>query len=195
MHVAFVCTGNICRSAVAERLTSAFAAELGRWDLTASSSGTAAVVGSGMEPSSAAALVELGGDPEGFRARRFEARHAHEADLVLTMTRAHRRTVLQQAPRALARTFTLGEAAELLRALPAGPVLPGADDLTARGAALVAALSGARSARGAAAREAADVPDPVGQLARVHLAVADRIADDLFPLLQVLTGLRTPALV
>lgn len=194
MHVAFVCTGNICRSALAERLTTAFAAELGRGDLTASSSGTAAVIGSGMDPSAADALADLGGHAGGFRARQFEPAHALQADLVLTMTRAHRREVLQAAPRAMSRTFTVLEAADLLSTLPHDLALPQPGDLTARGEALTAALARARSVRGLVAREDDDVLDPIGRSADVHLAVADRIADGLFPLLQALTGIRTPAL-
>lgn len=194
MHVAFVCTGNICRSALAERLTTAFAEELGRCDLTASSSGTSAVVGSGMDPDAAEALLELGGTPGTFRARQFVPAHVEQADLVLTMTRAHRRDVLQHSPRGMSRTFTLLEAADLLSMLPPDLTLPQPDDLGARGTALVAALARGRSARGLVAREDDDVPDPIGRSTDVHLEVADRIADALFPLLQTLTGLRAPAL-
>ncbi|MEI4280962.1 hypothetical protein [Klenkia terrae] len=195
MHVAFVCTGNICRSALAERITTAFAEELGRGDLTASSSGTAAVVGSAMDPRAAQALTDLGGHAGSFRARQFVPEHAAEADLVLALTRAHRRDVLQVAPRAMARTFTLLEARDLLAHLPRDLVVPPARDLDARGAALVAALGRGRAARGLVTPGDDDVLDPVGRSSAVHRAVADRIADALFPLLQTFLGTRAPALV
>ncbi|MGI8646044.1 MAG: low molecular weight phosphotyrosine protein phosphatase, partial [Nocardioides sp.] len=68
-RLGLVCTGNICRSPTAERVTRAFAVKHGLSRLTASSAGTRAVVGYGMEPTAAEVLRTLGGDPKGFRAR------------------------------------------------------------------------------------------------------------------------------
>ena len=58
-------------------------------------------------------LEKLGGDASDFAARQLTSRIASDADLILTMTRAHRDTVLELAPRQLHRTFTLSEAALL----------------------------------------------------------------------------------
>lgn len=110
MHLLFVCTGsNMCRSLIGERLTCAYAVERGlpRTDLSASSAGTRAVLGSRMDPHAAVVLAGLGGDATGFRGRSLTAEQAAEADLVLTMTSKHRTSVLNVAPRALAKTFTL----------------------------------------------------------------------------------------
>ena len=85
-----------------------------RWPNVSESAGTRAVVGSAMDPASARVLQELGGNPEGFRARQLTDQLAAAADLTLTMTRDHRRDVLGRAPRAMSRTFTLREAAGLL---------------------------------------------------------------------------------
>jgi protein-tyrosine phosphatase len=86
MHLLFVCTGNICRSPPAERLTRAYAEHHGLSAMTASSAGIRAVVGYGMEPTAARVLIELGGDPRGFRARQLSTAMVDEADLVLTMS-------------------------------------------------------------------------------------------------------------
>ncbi|SNR77685.1 hypothetical protein [Blastococcus mobilis] len=190
MHILFVCTGNICRSPLGERLTRAFADEvLGEraHDLTASSAGTEAVVGRGMDPSSAQVLVGLGGDPSGFEARQLTSAIVDEADLVLTMTRAHRRKVLEVSPRALARTFTLLEAAELLADAPTED-RSGAGDPADRGRDLVAMLTRRRALRRAADTDQDDVPDPIGRPASVHLAVGDAIAGALLPLLEECAG-------
>ncbi len=123
-----MCTGNICRSPIGERLTRAFAAEtLGRHAalLTARSAGTNAVRDGAMDERSAAVLVGLGGDPTDFTGRQFAPEMAEQADLVLTLTRSHRRDVLKQAPRAMHRTFTVLEAADLFAQLPAGTDPPG----------------------------------------------------------------------
>ncbi len=114
MHVLFVCTGNICRSPTAERVTRAFAVKHGLSRLTASSAGTRAVVGYGMEPTAAEVLRTLGGDPKGFRARQLSPANVDDADLILTMTTRHRDKVLAASPRAMRRTFTLLEAGRLL---------------------------------------------------------------------------------
>src|SRR5689334_3964590 len=130
MRLLFVCTGNLCRSPVAERLTAARARRAGLADdVVVGSAGLGAPTGQPVHPHSAAALERLGGDPAGFASRPFAAELATGADLVLTMTRAQRRAVLEQTPRGLRRTFTLREAADLLpRADPTGLAsLPPAD--------------------------------------------------------------------
>ncbi|WP_430334163.1 low molecular weight phosphatase family protein [Rhodococcus sp. ACT016] len=166
MQLLFVCTGNICRSPSAERLATAWAARNGASDLTASSAGTRAVVGSGIEPTAAHILSMLGGDPDGFVARRLTPAIAGSADLILTMTESHRDAVLRIAPRQLKRTFTLLEAAHLAAAV---------------GPATVAELA---AARGTVARPAnADVPDPIGQSSTVFGDVGSLIEKALLDLL------------
>ncbi|RVW09318.1 low molecular weight phosphatase family protein [Prescottella agglutinans] len=166
MQLLFVCTGNICRSPTAERLTTAWTARNGTVDLTASSAGTRAVVGSGLEPNAAQVLSTLGGDPDGFAARQLTPAIAGGADLVLTMTESHRDRVLRIAPRQLKRTFTLLEAAHLA---------------SVTGPATVAELA---AARGTVPRPAnADVPDPIGQSATVFGDVGGVIDRALLELL------------
>src|SRR3954452_8035215 len=91
-HPAFtmllVCTGNICRSALAERLGRAYLDEaLGEHagDFRLVSAGTRGGVDSAMPPDSARVLVGLGGDPAEFRATQLSADAAEGADLILTM--------------------------------------------------------------------------------------------------------------
>ena len=97
MRLLFVCTGNRCRSPLAERLAARWAAELlgpRAGEVTTLSAGTAATAGEPMEERSARALSELGGDPRGVAARILTPADVESADLVLTMTREHRRRVL-----------------------------------------------------------------------------------------------------
>src|SRR3954471_20606899 len=139
--VLLVCTGNICRSALAERLGRAFLHEVmgERADaVRLVSAGTRAVVDSAMHPDSALVLRGFGAEAGDFRARQFEERMAADADLVLTMTRSHRRDVLHHAPRALSRTFTLREAADLVAQQGDGPA---GDDFPERARGLVKAMA------------------------------------------------------
>ncbi len=185
MRLLFVCTGNICRSPLAERLAAALAEDAlgpGAAAVHVRSAGTEALDGKGMDARSAAALHKLGGDPAGFTARTVTPAMVYGADLILTMTRRHRRLVLAQAPRALRRTFTLPEAADLL----SGADLTGIRQLPLgqRAAELAERLNAGRARRRPV--EADDVFDPIGQSGNIHEQVAARIARKLQPLAEVL---------
>ena len=187
MHVLFVCTGNICRSPTAERLTSAYAAANlpDPTALVAASAGTRAVVDQPMESTAELVLVGLGGTGAGFTARQLLPELVDAADLVITMTRLHRSTVLNTSPRALSRTFTLREAAALLRDVPQ-ELLPGPADLDLRGRALVEQLARRRANRVTHHDRSDDIGDPIGRDARMFLRIGDEIAESLLPILAVL---------
>jgi protein-tyrosine-phosphatase len=190
--VLLVCTGNICRSAFAERLGRAYLADLmgdRAQAIRLESAGIHAVVGSGVHPSSALVLQGLGAQPGDFRARQLAEHMAADADLVLTMTRGHRRDVLNAAPRALARTFTLREAADLVARLGDEAPFPG-ENLAERATGLVRAMAAARSRRHSGKGD--DVRDPIQQPLDVHQEVGEAIADALLPVLRRLAGLDTP---
>jgi protein-tyrosine-phosphatase len=149
------------------------------------SAGTGAVVGSRMHPDSALVLEGLGGDPAGFVAQQLQPEHTADADLILVMTRAHRRHVLQRAPRVLARIFTLREAASLLGRL--GHVRPDGDDLPSRARNLVRELAAARSWH--TSSEDDDIPDPIDLPVEAHQEAGDLIASALLPLLEQIVRL------
>lgn len=181
--ILIVCTGNICRSALAERLGRAYLDAVLGEDAPAvrvSSAGTHAVVGSGMHPDSALVLRGLGGDPEGFTATQLGEGHVLDADLILTMTRGHRQDVLTLAPRALSRAFTVREAAALVPLVGEGLDFPGADR-TERARALVKEMATVRSRRGSGHDD--DIRDPIGRPLHVHQDVGDAIAAALLPVL------------
>jgi protein-tyrosine-phosphatase len=188
--VMFVCTGNVCRSALAERLARAYLDEVLGSDSAAiavRSAGTRAVPGAGVHPATALVLAGLGGDPAGHVARRLVDEMAIGADLTLALSRGHRRAVLKAAPRALARTFTLREAADLVSFLPTDLALPG-DTFADRCRALVEHMAAARSRRSADAHD--DVPDPIAEPLEVHQQVGELIVESLVPLLDRLASAR-----
>lgn len=95
MNVLFVCTGNTCRSPLAERLALAAAARRGISDFTASSAGTNAWDGS---PASDGALLvgmERQLDLAPHRSRNLTREMVAAADLVLVMSPAHLEPVRQ----------------------------------------------------------------------------------------------------
>jgi protein-tyrosine phosphatase len=168
MQILFVCTGNICRSPTAERLVAAYATLHQIPELTSSSAGTRAVIGHPIHSEAARVLDQMGGNTSGFAARQITAKITSAADLIITMTSAHRDTVLETAPRQLKRTFTLTEAARLAS-------MDGADTL-ADLAALRPHLT---------ANDMADIPDPIGQSPEVFAAVGAQIAELLPPILEL----------
>jgi protein-tyrosine phosphatase len=106
-----VCSGNICRSPVVERVLRARLADIP--EIQIASAGTMAVVGEGMPLQAAAMAVELGGDPDGHIARQITTDLVDDADLILVAAREHRAAVAQLVPRASRKTFTLREFARL----------------------------------------------------------------------------------
>src|SRR3954468_9407595 len=87
--VLLVCTGNICRSALTERLRRAYFDEaLGERaaNIRLASAGTRAVVGSAMHPDSALVLAGYGAEPGDFRAQQLNDGMPADADLILAMT-------------------------------------------------------------------------------------------------------------
>lgn len=113
----FVCTANICRSPMAERLARArlCAAGVPAAEVDVGSAGVHGHDGAAMDPRAVAALAARGVTPDGFMARTLTAPMVAEADLVLTAQRRHRAAAVTLAPPAHAKVFTILEFARLAR--------------------------------------------------------------------------------
>jgi protein-tyrosine phosphatase len=136
--------------------------------LRVSSAGTRAVIAHPIHHEAARVLENLGGEVADFAARQLTPKIASKANLVLTMTRAHRDTVLELAPHLLHRTFTLIEAARL------------ATDFDAR---CVADLVELRPQL--VGHELADIQDPIGQHPDVFAVVGSQIAELVRPVVEL----------
>lgn len=117
VRILTVCTGNICRSPVAERLLQAGLDQAVPGGFVVTSAGTRAMVGEPIQPPSADIVRTFGGNAEGFAARQLTSKILRGVDLVLTMTSGHRGEVLQLDASLLKRTFTIREFARMLDVL------------------------------------------------------------------------------
>ena len=107
--IAIVCTGNTCRSPMAEALLrEQVRTKFGSEDaVRVLSAGVAAGQGSGASPQSVEVMGKRGLDLTGHSSQQLSDNLMNVADLVLTMTRGHRAAILAAWPNMHERVFTL----------------------------------------------------------------------------------------
>lgn len=110
--ILFVCTGNICRSAMAEHLLRHLSASSGL-GLELQSAGTAAESWYEMPESAKRLMAEAGVPPFTHKARLLTREQLRWADLVLVMTQAHLEHVTELFPEFTRKTRLLREYAGL----------------------------------------------------------------------------------
>jgi protein-tyrosine phosphatase len=168
-----VCTGNVCRSPVAEAaLTRALRRRLGDQAPTVSSAGTAGWQGSAATPQAVEAAAELDLDISGHMARMLMPTMVEAADLIVCMAAEHRDYVESR------KAFTLKELVRLLDSLP-----PPDSSLTSR----VEQAETARAAGVETNRRDQDIQDPMGFSFEKYRAISweivewsDRLVTGLF---------------
>jgi protein-tyrosine-phosphatase len=89
VHLLFVCTGNTCRSPMAEAIGGRLAAERGL-DVTSASAGTSAWEGAAASDGAMLVALEHGLDLSGHRSRVLTRELVAAADLILVMSPHHR---------------------------------------------------------------------------------------------------------
>lgn len=167
-----VCSGNICRSPLAEQLLRAGLADVP--DVRVSSAGTVGMIGSPMDRQSAELAARFGvTDADRHVARELNAQHVGDAQLVFAMSREHRRAVVEFEPRAARRTFTIREFARITAEITDDDLAPVAalplSDTTARLNAAIGVVAAMRGMVGpAASPDDDDVIDPYRRTADVY---------------------------
>jgi protein-tyrosine phosphatase len=192
----FVCTGNVCRSVLAEHLARrGIRARLGDGAarFRVGSAGTATTGGAPMHAYTRQALASLGAGPGEFRSRQLTAADVEAADLILSACAEHRDQVLALSPRASRRSYLLREFARLAAAIPVpsppapglrepGPREPGPREVVAAAAQLRGRIPYVEPA-------ADEIADPAAD-PEAFLACGQAIDEAVRPVLDALCGTR-----
>lgn len=170
-----VCTGNICRSPLAESLLRMVLRGL---LVEVSSAGTHAHVGEQMSLPNQAIARDLGVTDAGMhRGAQLTTEALSNADLILALSREHRREVVEMLPRASRHAFTLREFARLTNAVSVDADVTAS--LTDPGARMRAFVNAVAQLRGTAEPlerpEDDDVIDPYRQSDAVYTESAEQL--------------------
>ncbi len=189
MRILTVCTGNICRSALAESL---LRQKLDPQAFTVSSAGVRAVVGGKVPPQQVAIGVSLGvEDLPQHSGSQITEQDVRNSDLILVATRDHRGEVVRLDPSASTRTFTYREFAHLAKSV----TLEDIEELTSRGVPLLpAGVAAVAQQRGQTTPVPEyDTVDPYGHDKATYDASAAQLVpavEDTVKYLKIVSGLK-----
>ncbi len=127
--LAFVCSGNTCRSPMAmalgrKELAKAIGVDvskLGERGYDVISAGTSAMPGMRATPAAAVAVETMGAELAAHRSAPLDVATIHRADLIVTMSEAHRDAVLNMVPSARTKTVLLDPDGDIEDPIGAGP--------------------------------------------------------------------------
>src|SRR6476659_3516282 len=157
--VIVVCTGNVCRSPIAEGLMRrATEHRTVGAPITVSSAGTAGWEGSPATPGAVEAAAERGVEISGHVATLLRPGMPAAADFLFCWSREHRDQIASEEPQAVDRTFTLKELVRLLE----GGARAAATPAARIAAAAAARARAARADAGGSAHPDEDIADPLG---------------------------------
>lgn len=179
----FVCTGNICRSPVADMFMTDRSRRLLDGAVRVQSAGIAA--GRWVSPEALETAREKGLDGSALRPTQVTPEMLRAADLIVTMTAGHSAEVLGLAPDVAEKTFTLKELVGLVGSVPKPEPSTDRESVLAR----IAEAHRRRATRAAGNGQPDDVRDPLGLPMSVYREVAGEIEAGVDDVVRGLFGL------
>jgi protein-tyrosine phosphatase len=194
-RILLVCTGNICRSPMAQYMLAS--ALPPTWRVEVSSAGVGALVDHPVAPDGLTVLARLGlaDAAKHHQARQITRQIAAQSDLILVASREHRRYLVEEFPGVVARTFTLREFTRLapMALVATPPTWPGQTTASPVEAlrATVQAIAQIRGQVPAPHQPSEDdMPDPYRQ----GLAAFELTATQIHPAIEAVTAIIKSAL-
>ena len=108
MNILFVCSGNTCRSPMAELYCRSRVAAT-RCNIDVASAGLCTCTGAAISDPAGAVMREFGIDPDDFRSSPLSIEKLMAADLIIVMTKLHREAIIRFYPEAAAKIHLLLE--------------------------------------------------------------------------------------
>jgi protein-tyrosine phosphatase len=188
LRVVMVCTGNICRSPLAEQFLASQAREFSL-PISVTSAGTHAMLGGKMPEEIGRILLASGESPAPHVPRQLTPEIILGADVILTATREHRKFAVSMAPRSATTTFTLRQFGRLLSGhallVESGELPPPTSPRN-----LIRELANIRGLVMPADRpEDDDIADPYHGTVEAYAAAGKMILEDIVALTQALRKL------
>lgn len=108
LKILLVCTGNTCRSSMAQGIAQKILAEMGQAEkVTISSAGTMAWPGYGAEPKAIQVLAAKGIDLTSHQTTKLTSPLILESDIIIAMTESHRQQILAMVNNYAGRIYVL----------------------------------------------------------------------------------------
>lgn len=108
MKILFICTGNTCRSPMAEGILNHIATEK-KINISSKSAGIYAFDGDNVSPNAVKVLSNIGIDIKDKKSMQVHKDLVEEADLILTMSNSHKKQLIMRFPFAVNKVFLLNE--------------------------------------------------------------------------------------